>query len=170
MKRIGAVALVLGLAGCGWYTNVPAQISVQSVEPGTVGVVFNGSSPPAFTNPTVTAIGEQGSLGATYTHAAITYFDSSSTPIKELDAKDVFLNLRVAPASLTPYTSDASKERTFTQGTGKTVLPIVNQKVLDYGTSNKPGTLTAQVVLTGLDDAQFGTILKINVPIVFSGL
>ncbi|MNX88006.1 hypothetical protein D3C86_1199610 [compost metagenome] len=170
LKRIGAVALVMGLAGCGWYTNVPAQISVQSVEPGTVGVVFNGNSPPAFTNPTVTATGEHGSIGATYTQAQLTYFDGAGKAITELDAKGVYLNLRVAPASLTPYTSDTSKDRTFTQGTGKAMLPIVNQKVLEYATSNKPGTITAQVVLVGLDDAQFGSTLRVNVPIVFSGL
>lgn len=170
MKRIGAVALLVGLAGCGWYTNVPAQISVQGVEPGTVGVVFPSSGPPTFTNPTLTAIGEQGSIGATYTQAQLAYFDSAGKAISDLEAKGVFLNLRVAPASLTPYTSDSTKDRTFTQGTGKAMMPVVSQKVLDYAKANKPGPITAQVLLIGKDDAKFDTTLNVYVPIVFSGL
>jgi hypothetical protein len=170
LKKIGAIALLLGLAGCGWYTNVPAQISVQGVEPGTVGVAFDTSGSPTFTNPTITAIGEQGSIGATYVKAEVTYFDSANKAISELDAKGVFLSLRVSPASLTPYSSDPTKDRTFTQGIGKTVLPIVSQKVLDYAKTNKPGTIYAHVLMIGEDDAKFGTTLNAYVPIVFSGL
>ncbi|MNY46504.1 hypothetical protein D3C86_1816880 [compost metagenome] len=50
------------------------------------------------------------------------------------------------------------------------MLPVVNQKVLEYASSNKPGTITATVELSGLDDAKFNTVLNVNVPIVFSGL
>lgn len=169
-KRIGAVALLVGLAGCGWYTNVPAQISVQGVEPGTVGVVFTSSGAPAFTNPTITAIGEQGSIGATYTQASLTYFDGAGKAISELEAKGVFLNLRVEPSSLTPYSGTGTTDRTFKQGTGKAMLPVVNQKVLDYAKANKPGPVTAQVSMLGQDDAKFPAALNVYVPIVFSGL
>ena len=42
MKRLLGLALVAGvlapLSGCGWYTNIPAQVRVKSIEPSAIGI------------------------------------------------------------------------------------------------------------------------------------
>jgi hypothetical protein len=154
--------LPLLLASCGWYTNVPAQIHVQSIVPATVGVVVTGANS-TFTNPTVTAVGEYGSIGATYTVCNVTYADQTGHAISNLST-NLAINLRVEGATLASYPKGAP-----VQGTGNAVLPIVNKAVLDYYSTNKPGALTATVGLSGTDDAHYPVSLTTNVPISFSG-
>lgn len=169
-----SLPLLLALSGCGWYTNVPAQIRVQNVEPATVGVAFSNNVG-QFTNPTVTAIGEYGSIGVTYYKATITYHDSSSARSK-IDAlsNNTNINLRVEPSFLKTYPTSGqttTQPSEFIAGSGKAVLPIVNEAVLSYATSTnpKPGTITAYVVLDGTDDAKFPAQLNFYVPITFAG-
>lgn len=173
--RAGGVALLLGLAGCGWYTNVPAQIRVQNVEPATVGVVF-ANNVGQFTNPTITAMGEQGSIGVTYHTATIAYYESSTATKNKIDglSANTNINMRVEGSFLKSYPTagqGATQPNEFVVGSGKAVLPIVNQAVLSYATSTspKPGTITAYVVLDGTDDAKYPTQLKFYIPITFAG-
>lgn len=166
MKRIGILAAFAALTGCGWYTNVPAQISVASVEPATVLVTIEGAKA-SFTNPTVTLKGQNGSIGATYTKADVVYkVGAESAGIAN---KSMYINLRVDPTYLKKYPAETSttKEVEFTPGSGQAVLPIIDQDVIDAGKSKR--SMTAIVTLTGGDDANFGTSLPIYVPIVFTG-
>lgn len=177
VAALGALTLLTWLSGCGWYTNVPAQLHVASIDPSTVSVVFNGTNPPQFTNPTVTLAGEPGSIGADLSDAAISYTDPSKTgnasAITALNMPGQGIGLRVEAAYLKSYgtTGNTSTNPEFVAGTGKAVLPIVNQRVLDYAKQGdpKPGSVTAYVVLKGLDDAHLPAQVAFFVPVVFSG-
>lgn len=161
MRRIGILAVFAALSGCGWYTNVPAQLSVLSVEPSTVHVAIEGAKV-TFTNPTVTVQGQNGSVGALFTQANVTYGDA-------VPKKTMYLNLRVEPTYLKKYPSESAttKEVEFTPGSGKVMLPIIDQDVIDAGKTKR--SITAAVKLIGLDDARIPSELDVYVPIVFTG-
>lgn len=170
MKRLAAsVLLASGLSSCGWYTNVPAQVHVQNVDPGTVSIVYNGATT-TFTNPTVSAISEPGSIGVTYSDAKINYIGADG---KSALTADMGINLRVEASVPTSTPNNASGGQTggttVVATIGKSVFPIVNSQVLGYGKSNNNGSLSAQVTMTGIDDAHFPSTLVFYVPIVFSG-
>lgn len=162
MKRIGILAVFAGLSGCGWYTNVPAQVSVVSIEPSTVQVAIEGAKV-AFTNPTVTVQGQNGSIGTTFGRADISYGSSG------IATRNLALSLRVEPTYLKKYPSESAttKDVEFMAGTGKAILPLVDQDVVDALKTKR--SVTATVVLRGRDDANFLSNLTIYVPIVSTG-
>lgn len=163
MKRIGILAAFAVLTGCGWYTNVPAQLSVVSIEPATVQVAIEGSKV-TFTNPTVTVQGQNGSIGATFGQANVTYSEGSG-----IGKKSLAMSLRVEPTYLKKYPTETStsKEVEFTPGTGKGLLPIVDQAVVDALKTTR--SMTATVTLVGVDDANYPTSLTLYVPITSTG-
>jgi hypothetical protein len=81
----GALAL-LATAGCGWYTNLPAQLDVISIEPAVVAVEYVRTKPESplqgitakYTQPTVTFAGQPGSIGVTFRKIGITYYRPGS--------------------------------------------------------------------------------------------
>lgn len=170
---LGTLVVLTGLAGCGAYTNVPAQVHVTHIEPATVGVVFSGTNPPQFTNPTVTITGEPGSIGTNLWKANIAYKVGTETAEKAMFLTDSAISLRVEPSMLKSYgtSGNSSTAPEFVLGSGKAVMPVVNQKILDYAKSTdpKPGSLNAIVTLTGGDDALWPTNVTFQIPIVFSG-
>ncbi len=164
MKRIGILAVLAALSGCGWYTNVPAQLSVTNIEPATVQVTIEGSKA-TFTNPTVTVQGQNGSLGATFGRADIKYDGDSG-----IGNKSMAMSLRVEPTYLKKYPRESltnTQDLEFVAGTGKAVLPIVDQSVVDALKAKR--SVTATVTLMGLDDANYPTSLTLYVPIVSTG-
>ncbi|HEY9856469.1 MAG TPA: hypothetical protein V6D05_12080 [Stenomitos sp.] len=163
MKRIGIIAVVAALSGCGWYTNVPAQVSVVNIEPATVQVAIEGTKV-TFTNPTVTVQGQNGSIGTTFGTATVSYDKDSG-----IASKSMAMSLRVEPTYLKKYPTESSTttDVEFTPGSGKALLPVVDQSVVDALKTKR--SITATVTLLGLDDAQFPTSVTLYVPIVSTG-
>lgn len=164
MKRIGIVAACAALSGCGWYTNVPAQVGVVNIEPATVQVALEGSKA-TFTNPTVTLQGQYGSVGTTFGRADISYDKDSG-----IGNKSMAMSLRVEPTYLKKYPKETTAGNTdleFTAGSGKALLPVVDQSVVDALKTKR--SITATVTLVGLDDASFPTSVTLYVPIVSTG-
>ncbi|GIW23507.1 MAG: hypothetical protein KatS3mg068_2514 [Candidatus Sericytochromatia bacterium] len=52
-------------------------------------------------------------------------------------------------------------------GIGTFELPVVSPRVIDYGKRQGASNISANVVLSGLDDANWPTSLEFGVPIVF---
>lgn len=163
MKRIGILAVFAALSGCGWYTNVPAQVSVVNIEPATVQVTLEGAKA-TFTNPTVTLQGQYGSLGTTFGRADVSYDKDSG-----IGTKSMAMSLRIEPTYLKKYPTETSttKDVEFVAGGGKAVLPLVDQSVVDALKTKR--SVTATVTLMGLDDANYPTNVTLYVPIVSTG-
>ncbi len=92
MRRAIATAVaVCAMAGCGWYTNFPANIQIKGVSPSTVTVDYttttsSGTSTTTtnYTQPTLTLEGAPGSVGATYTDLTITYHSAATASVSGL--------------------------------------------------------------------------------------
>jgi hypothetical protein len=71
-----ATAALLSLPGCGWYTNIPAQIMVVAVKPGRVTYQPPNASGQRLVEiepPLVSFQGEPGSIGANFTQMSVVY-------------------------------------------------------------------------------------------------
>lgn len=193
---LGGFASVM-LAGCGWYTNIPAQINVVSVEPSTVtvryakakdttGTVTNTVS---FDQPVITLSGQPGSIGALFTVADITYRDSLSlgtdkapATVTDLKVQKVYSSQRVDSSAMREnagggFVDIKPDEKNpgqmgntkLTLGTTKFTLPIITNEVVAYGApgSGKSASIFAQIILSGTDDANWPLKREIIVPISF---
>ncbi|MNR81283.1 hypothetical protein D3C72_120230 [compost metagenome] len=194
MKRLLGMGLVLGvmapLAGCGWYTNVPAQIHVKSVAPSAITVTYKepGTGAKATYDATIsdavlTLAGDPGSIGATFYQVKVDFTDGTTqddkgNPAKAtgLSTQAIDMSFRVEPSV---FREDPRKDELGTKnweegkliiGTGQMSLgAIVNRQVLDYGFKRTSNVVTALVTLSGYDDAKFPTSVTVNVPITFTG-
>lgn len=183
MKRMLGLALMAGLmaplAGCGWYTNVPAQIRVKSIDPITVTYKEPSAGAKATYDATVnnavlTLTGEPGSIGASFKNAKIRYFvPGGKDPVIE---KSYPIDLRIESSG---FREDPRKdelddgnwsERKLIIGTGQLALPmLIDRAVLDYGFQKSSSSLYALIEFTGEDDAKYPQFLEVSVPIVFQG-
>ncbi len=185
MKRLLGMGLILGLmaplAGCGWYTNVPAQIHVKSIQPSAVTVSYAepGAGAKATYAATVgdavlTLSGDPGSIGASYRSASVSYYAPGNE--NAVFERTFPIDLRVESSV---YREDPRKDELGTGnwtdgkliiGTGQVSLPmLVDRAVLDYGFGRTSGMLYALIRFTGEDDAKFPQNLEVSVPIVFTG-
>lgn len=185
MKRMlfGLVGLfTLAGAGCGLYTNVPAQIKVADV----VGATLTYEKPDAsdgwrnvkVETPTVTLVGEPGSIGVTYEKMKVDYLqiNEKRVPDTEIPPMDLRISFRVESSNYPtdplagPLTRDAMG-RTLQVGKAQLNLPIITRHVSAYGakTTENVAALSAQVQLIGTDDAGYPANLTVYVPITFFG-
>ena len=188
---VSGAAIALGIAGCGWYTNVPAMIHVKSVEPATVTVEFKTNKADqavtaTYTNPTITLEGQPGSIGATYKDMRIAYYDRAVSKEPDLNkpmaevagGQEAYLKafVRVEPST---QREDPSKgyiemagmsEKRLISGTAKFVAPIITNEILSLGdpkATTRKSLIFARIVLTGEDDAKWQAVKEIFIPITF---
>lgn len=179
MKRLSIlVSTVALLAGCGMYTNLPAQIRVGEVKPAKVTFEKPDASGVREVNieqGTVTLIGEPGSIGVTYEKMNIDYLaiNESTVPQGELPPMDLRMSVRVGSSNFPgdvkgPLEQDKIGQ-TVQAGVGTFTVPVVTKFVEQYGLKTNVGALTAQVRLSGQDDAGLPADMVLYVPIVFHG-
>lgn len=184
MKRtvIAAAATLLSLAGCGWYTNLPAQITVQSVKPGRVTyepVDTRGIREIKVDTPVVTLQGEPGSIGASFSKMTIQYFLSNEAPSTKLPTQKVGFGFRV-DSSVYPTQPNAARIGQAEVGTaidvGKRELefPVITRHVEQWGLETvapegNAAVVTATCTCVGVDDANLDISLVVQIPIYFSG-
>jgi hypothetical protein len=191
VKRLLGTSLILGvmsaLTSCGWYTNVPAQIHVKSVLPSSITVNYKPSTDAKLTyeatvsDAVLTLAGDPGSIGATFYSVDVTFTDGTAgngAPVAAtgLTKQVIDMSLRVEPSV---FREDPRKdelddqhweERKLIIGTGQMSLSaIVNRQILDFGFKRTSNVVTAQITLSGQDDAKFPASLTVNVPITFTG-
>ena len=185
MKRLLQMGLVLGLlaplTSCGWYTNVPAQIQVKSIQPSAVTVSY--AEPGAGAKSTyvatvgdavLTLSGQPGSIGVNFRNAKVDYFAPGNE--NAVFSRNYPIDLRVEPSV---YREDPRKDELGTNnwedakliiGTGQLSLPmLVDRAVIDYGFGRTTSMLYALITFSGEDDAKFPQTFEVSVPIVFSG-
>ena len=192
MKRLLGMSLVLGLmaplAGCGWYTNVPAQIHIKSVSPSAITVNYKEPAAGAkalyeatISDAVLTLAGDPGSIGATFYSVNVKFTDGTSGngqpgAATGLTEQAIDMSFRVEPSV---FREDPRKDELGTGnweegkliiGTGQMSLgAVVNRQVLDYGFKRTSNVVTALVTLSGYDDAKFPATVTVNVPITFTG-
>lgn len=180
MKRLlgmgFALSLMVSAPGCGWYTNVPAQIHARSV-PSVIVTYEPGSGTPykATVNDAVmTLAGQPGSIGASFRNVNVSYYKpGSDDPVFE---RSFPIDLRVEPSI---YREDPRKDELGTGnwregkliiGTGSLPLAmLVDRAVMDFGYTKANSQLYALLTFTGEDDAKFPARYEVSVPIVFAG-
>ncbi|MEB3197252.1 MAG: hypothetical protein VKP62_08620 [Candidatus Sericytochromatia bacterium] len=180
---VGILLLPL-LAGCGWYTNLPASLYVASVKPGKV--IYEppntaGVRDIKTENPVVRFQGEPGSIGALFNSVSVKYLLGSGKPASpdRLPGVSFGLSFRVEastyPAPPAGGKMDQSQLGLFIEpGKTEIELPVLTRHVEQFGldTSQPEGNaplVTADTTFTGLDDANFPITLQAFVPIYFSG-
>lgn len=185
MKRLLGMGLLVGLlaplTSCGWYTNVPAQIQVKSIEPSAVTVTYKETDSGAkaaydatVTDAVLTLSGQPGSIGVSYRNARVDYFAPGSE--SAVISRSFPIDLRVPPSV---YREDPRKDELGTGtwqdgkliiGTGQLTLSMfVDREIIQYGFGSGSKMLYALVTFTGEDDAKFPQSLEVSVPIVFTG-
>lgn len=194
MKRtllLLAIATALGMAGCGWYTNVPAMIHVKSVEPATVTVEFTKNKTDnvvtaKYTQPTITLESQPGSIGATFKDMRIAYYDRSlgqgpdpKKPMPEIGGgQELYLKayVRVEPSTLHEDPSKGYLEmkdipdKRLVIGSAKFVAPVITNEVLALGdpaSSTRKSLIFCRVVIEGEDDAKWPYSKEVFIPISF---
>jgi hypothetical protein len=174
------LAALLSLSACGFYTAIPAQIHA-SVTPGSVAY----SAPDAtgvltdkVTQPTLILTGEPGSIGMTFNFMTVDYLGADGKVITNL-AELVLRNTIRLEASQYPQDPagpniDFTKVGTSLHVAQTTVpLPLITRALEIYGSSSGAApVVTAQMLLSGTDDANFPTPLSgpltVDVPITFN--
>ena len=175
--------VAIALSGCGLYTDLPAQVHVSNVTPGIITYTkpdAEGYRDDTITEPQLTLIGEPGSIGVTFVEMTVDYLNNAEQFVPTSDLPELKLRtaFRVESSNYSSNPADASKPIDQTQ-VGKSVyaaqntqtLPICSRWVEDYGrsTANNAAVLTAQVKLSGYDDAGWPQEVDVDVPIVFNG-
>jgi hypothetical protein len=178
------VAAVAALPGCGYYTNVPAQIVVADVKPATL-VYGEGTTANSIKidSPEVTLRTDAGSIGATFNSMYVQYYNINRAPIGQNDLPQLQLGMTVrvegsqySSNPLDPANAITQSEQGQKVWIGRTTvpLPIVTRHVEQYGgrTTNdgNQAAIWAMVTMKGVDDANFDATLIFYVPITFSGL
>lgn len=173
----------LSLSSCGLYTNVPAQYHVAEVKPASLTYQkpdADGYREIEIVPAQLTMIGEPGSIGVTFDTVNVQYLTDvvRKTFVSESDIST--LNMRMSfRVESSNYTSDPVAGPIDQEKTGQAVyvgrntitLPVVTRHVEDYGmkTAINASAITAQVKLTGVDDAGFPAEMAVYVPITFHG-
>lgn len=179
MKRVLlSLSAALAVAGCGLYTNIPAQIHVSEVKPATVTydqADASGGRAAKTEQGQLTLIGDPGSIGATFEEMTIDYLEINKAPVAktELPPMDLRMSVRVTssnfPTDIKQPLQQAAVGVSVQAGTGTVTLPVVTRFVEQYGLRTNVGALTAQVQLSGFDDAGLPIKLAVYVPIIFHG-
>jgi hypothetical protein len=177
----------LATSGCGYYTNIPAQITVYETKPGRVSYSGSATVGTALTHvddPNVTLRAEPGSIGATYNKMTVTYYRAIDgvqigsnliPPLKlgftvHVDSSNYPSN----PMDIGKPIDQAAVGKSIWVGRTSFIPPIMTRHVEQYGATangndgNQAG-LFAKLELVGSDDANFDASLTLFVPITFSG-
>lgn len=166
MKKIALMLLALSLSACGLYTNIPAQVKVGSVPSGaSVKYTVNANSVAAeVENPTVTLVGEPGSIGVTYETVVIEYLPNSLP----LEPRAVTL----ASSVRVPSSHNLDENGNAVPGRAEVVLPIISSQIQNLGNPSSQNRVSSQisakVTLSGNDDAGYPAELIMYVPINFT--
>gem|GEM_PF-1697689 len=181
-----AVASVLAasVGACGFYTNVPAQISVVNVKPGQI--TYNrdsGKLAIEYEQPEMNLRVEHGSIGATFNKMNVAYFYSNGAKADtEVPPLNLGMTVRVDTGVYPTNIRADAPEAVDPAQVGNKVLapitkvnvPILTRHVTQFGLKSELPTgnaaaIYAVVNLTGYDDANFETRLEAFVPITFIG-
>jgi len=157
MKKflITSVLLLLGNS-CGQYTNLPAQYHVEGTSEFVALVTYDSNRNANVKLPKIKVKGEPGSIGVNFDTMNITYSvgDVSATQVK------------------VAYRVDSSHFRdekgNIIVGGGTFELPVVSPRVIDYGKRQGASNISANVVLSGLDDANWPTTLEFGINRIFT--
>lgn len=153
------------VSSCGYYTNIPAQIKLGAPTDSitaTVTYTVGGSNQLTadIKNPTISLEGEPGSIGVTYDQIAIKYLPDSVSP-----------EVVIAGSIRVPSSHQFDADNKLVVGHTKTELPIISSNIVQLGSplaSNRITTqVSAQVTLSGTDDAGFPASYQFFVPINF---
>lgn len=168
LKRgFASLSLMAVLAGCGLYTNIPAQVQLDAPPSSVVATVDykvqQGTISAEINNPTVTLAGEPGSIGVTYDEIAIEYLPQGLN----LNPSTVV----IAGSIRVPSSHQFDENGNAVVGTATTELPIISSQVVALGSPNTDGRINSQisakVTLSGTDDAGFPASYTFFVPINF---
>lgn len=187
MKRflLGSALLttLASLSACGFYTNVPAQIKVAQVVGGNLlyekpDLSDGGRRSVTITEPTMTLVGEPGSIGVTYDTIKVDYLQINLKPVPatEIPPMDLRVSMRVESSNFPSdlLTGPLTREQmgvSLQIGKATVKLPIITRHVSAYGAklSENVAALTAQLRISGTDDAGFPANIDVYVPITFQG-
>ena len=183
MKRFLPSLLSLGalgalLPGCGYYTNIPAQITLMGTTPGRV--TYEPDKTLKIEDPLVTLRADPGRIGATFNSMKVSYFDAAGKPLTaDLPTMNLGLTFHVDSSNFSSNPIDPTKPmvqadtgRTLYTGLSVFTLPILTRLVEQYGSkasANAAGVF-AQVIIAGADDANFPIEQTFFVSIIFSGV
>ncbi|MBU6427891.1 MAG: hypothetical protein KGR26_02665 [Cyanobacteria bacterium REEB65] len=154
--------LTAAIGGCGWYTNIPAQITVKSLQPASVE--YSTTTPSGgsatttakVTQPVVTLEGEPGSVGVTYTEVSIIYHQpdgggtgqKGTVPSSINGGKPVLTaqNIRVDSSAMRTSAASgsvdmvgmdpsaaANQKQPLALGVTEWTAPVVTQDVIAFG-------------------------------------
>jgi hypothetical protein len=167
-KITGLFFLASLVAGCGLYTNIPAQIKISPSTDSTISAsvtytVDQSRISAEIKNPKISLEGEPGSIGVTYDTITISYLPESLS----LNPKVVTITGSVRVASSHQFDKDGN----VIVGKGQVELPIISSHVVELGNPLSQGRINSQisakVTLQGVDDAGWPASLDIYVPINF---
>ena len=168
---LGAVAIVSGCTTLP-YTNPPAQIRVQTMDPSTVTVTFKGNDPPTFTQPSATLTSEPGSIGATFRVARVKYrragggINGLTDPVLSVAGRVEASPLATVPVGGQPGNTTNTA---VSAGKGTFVLPVVTGELLTVAKAQQIGSCVADITLEGEDDAKFPVSVATQITVVFVG-
>ncbi|MEZ0367463.1 MAG: hypothetical protein ACAI44_00090 [Candidatus Sericytochromatia bacterium] len=161
-----SAALITGLAGCGLYTNIPAQIKLGASDNMTATVTYTVDQnriSADVKNPKVALEGEAGSIGVTYNEIRIDYLPESLS----LNPRSVV----IAGSIRVPSSHQFDANNKVVPGRTVTELPIISSHVVQLGNPLSAGRINSQisakVTLSGTDDAGFPASIVFFVPINF---
>lgn len=162
----GFLTIGLLLAGCGYYTNVPAQIKLDvpsdsNITATVTYTVGEGSQLSAdIHNPKIALTGEPGSIGVSYDSISIKYLPESVSP-----AVTIRGSIRV------PSSHQFDENSNIVTGRVEAEIPVLSSKIVQLGSPLAANRITsqisAQVTLSGTDDAGFPASYEFFVPINF---
>ncbi|MDB5096005.1 MAG: hypothetical protein JWM80_426 [Cyanobacteria bacterium RYN_339] len=178
------VAALAALPGCGYFTNIPAQVVVAEVKAASL-VYGEGTTANSIKidSPEAVLRTDPGSVGVTFNSINVTYYKIDGTAVAATDLPPLKLGMtchvdgsQYPSNPLDPANSITQADQGHKVWVGRTTvtLPIVTRHVEQYGgrttnDGNQAG-IFAKIVMNGVDDANFDSSITFFVPIVFSGL
>jgi hypothetical protein len=166
--------MVAVLSGCTNvpYSNPPAQIRVQTMEPSTVTVTFKGTDPATFTQPTATLTSEPGSIGANFKVAKVSYRRAGAAINGLADGNfSVAGRVEASPLATVPVGGQPGNttNTTVTPGKGTFVLPVITGELLTQAKAQQLGSCVVVITLEGEDDSRFPVSVATQITVVFVG-
>lgn len=168
--RLAALGLAAALAGCGLYTNIPAQIKLGAAQTSTATVTYTVDQnriSADVKNPSITLEGEPGSIGVTYNEIAIEYLPASLS----LNPRQVVIAGSIRVPSSHQFSESEGGSRQVVVGKTTTEIPVISSHVVQLGnplSANRINSqISAKVTLRGTDDAGFPASIEFFVPINF---
>jgi hypothetical protein len=168
-----AAGIILVMAGCGFYTNVPAQVHVKTVDvPAKLEYKFDSSLGKVIvvaTNPKVTFESLPGSIGITYDEMIVSYRTSDDKTMTDTPAGGLKIRTTVRVPS-SHLVRDTAGNVTAGGNSGSVELGVLSPLVSKFGLTNfDKGNPTMLITLNGEDDARWQHSLTLNLPIQFAG-